>query len=369
MPFSILGLNTALPAHSMSQQEATSLAVQTSGADGRRAAVLGKLFRRTGVKNRQTAVPHRTALEWLSMSHGSSPSDGTGSSSGPTTGERMHLYRELAAPLAEQAAAGAIASANIDPSEVSHLITVSCTGFAAPGVDVQLIRRLGLPYQTQRVNIGFMGCHGAVNGLAVARAIGNADENACVLLCAVELCSLHYSLSWGPERAVGNALFSDGAAAIVGRQIDPSGGLWKVRGTGSCLLPDSLDAMTWQVGDHGFEMSLSPRIPELIGQHLRPWLTQWLATFDLTIEQVRHWAVHPGGPRVLTAVEETLQLPPEATSASREILAQCGNMSSPTVLFILERLTRGLEANNSSRGPCVILGFGPGMVAEAALLG
>jgi predicted naringenin-chalcone synthase len=129
------------------------------------------------------------------------------------------------------------------------------------------------------------------------------------------------------------------------------------------LLPDSEDAMTWTIGDEGFGMTLSARVPALIGEHLGPWLTRWLAGRGLTLADIRSWAVHPGGPRVLDAVEEALALPAGATDVSRQVLAEHGNMSSPTVLFILERLAR-----QGAPRPCVSLAFGPGLVAEAALL-
>ncbi len=132
--------------------------------------------------------------------------------------------------------------------------------------------------------------------------------------------------------------------------------------TGSCLVPGTERAMGWVVGDHGFEMVLSRKIPDLIARHLRPWLEGWLRDNGLSLEAVGSWAVHPGGPKVLSAVEEGLALPREALAATWAVYADCGNMSSPTVLFILDQLRRA----NAPR-PCVMLGFGPGLVAEAVL--
>jgi predicted naringenin-chalcone synthase len=137
---------------------------------------------------------------------------------------------------------------------------------------------------------------------------------------------------------------------------------WSVAATGSCLIPDTADAMGWTVGDHGFEMALARRVPSLIARNLRPWLESWLAGHGLSVATVGNWAVHPGGPKILAAVEEGLNLPPAALAASREVYANYGNMSSPTVLFILDRLRRG-----GAGRPCVALGFGPGLVAEAVL--
>jgi len=162
---------------------------------------------------------------------------------------------------------------------------------------------------------------------------------------------------------VANAIFADGAAAVVGTGGNDSAGGWTVTASGSCLIPESADAMAWKVGDRGFEMAMSRQIPSLIARHLRPWLEPWLNDNGLSLADVPSWAVHPGGPKILTAVQEGLGLPPEALAASWGIFRDYGNMSSPTVLFVLDRLRR----ENKPR-PCVALGFGPGLVAEAALL-
>jgi predicted naringenin-chalcone synthase len=162
---------------------------------------------------------------------------------------------------------------------------------------------------------------------------------------------------------VANALFADGAAALVGMQGREHEGAWQVAATGSCLFPHSEHVMTWQIGDHGFQMTLAARVPGLIADHLRPWLERWLAEHGVTIDEVSSWAIHPGGPRILSAVEQALGLGKEDTAVSREVLATCGNMSSPTLLFILERLRNG----NAER-PCVLLGFGPGLIAESGLV-
>jgi predicted naringenin-chalcone synthase len=276
----------------------------------------------------------------------------------------MQCFAQEATPLAVSAARKALDEAGFAPESITHLVSVSCTGFFAPGVDVALIKQLGLPPTIQRTQVGFMGCHGAVNGLRVAQAHVDASAEARVLLCAVELCTLHLYYEWDPMRNVANALFADGAAALA--CVPGAGGRedsWRVAATGSCLFPDSEDAMRWEIGDHGFDMLLSPRIPMLIAHGLRPWLEGWLAQHKLRLEEIGSWAVHPGGPRILSAVEETLGLPREALADSRGVLADYGNMSSPTVLFILDRLRQ-----RQARRPCVVLGFGPGLIVEAALV-
>src|SRR5262249_12473123 len=286
---------------------------------------------------------------------------------GPTTGERMRVYAEEAGPLAVRAAAAAVAEAGFEPASFTHLVTVSCTGFVAPGVDLALIRGLGLRPTVERTHVGFMGCHGALNGLRVANAFTTADPQARVLLCGVELCSLHYYYGNQADKLIANAIFADGAAAVVGAVASPErerGELatWQLAASGSCLIPGSDEEMGWTVGDHGFEMSLSRKVPGLIARHIRPWLEGWLADNGLLLDAVGTWAGHPGGPKILSAVEEGLGLAPDALAVSRAVYAEHGNMSSPTILFILDRLRRA----NAPR-PCIALGFGPGLVAEAAL--
>jgi predicted naringenin-chalcone synthase len=276
----------------------------------------------------------------------------------------MRYFAEHVPPLATEAAKSALADASIGPTQITHLVTVTCTGFDAPGFDIELIRNLELPCTTQRLQIGFMGCHGAINGLRAAHAIATADANACVLLVAAEACSLHYRFTWDPQRLVANALFADGAAALVCRadNADSANERWRLKATGSCLIPDSRQAMSWRIGDHGFEMSLDACVPELIQQNLKPWLEKWLSEQGLSLQDVATWAIHPGGPRILTSIEESLGLMSDQTAISREILSQHGNMSSPTVLFIVNRLRQ-----SRAPLPCVALGFGPGLFAEAAL--
>ena len=283
----------------------------------------------------------------------------------PTTSERMSRYEAEAGGLAVSAARAALDEAGFAPERVTHVVTVSCTGFYAPGFDTALIEQLGLSRDVARTHVGFMGCHGFLNGLRVAKAYVEADSTAVPLVCAVELCSLHHQYGWDSERIVANALFADGAGAVVGvgRGEAVARDAYRLVACGSTLVADSADAMSWRIGDRGFRMTLSPRVPDLIGQHFRPWFEGWLERHGLNLATVGSWAVHPGGPRILSAVGETLGLHPSALETSQRVLAGFGNMSSPTILFILDRLRRAGAAR-----PCVGLAFGPGLAVEAALL-
>ncbi|HKI32048.1 MAG TPA: type III polyketide synthase [Gemmataceae bacterium] len=367
MSLALAGLGTAVPATRIDQVEAMAVARAVCRPTAEQATWLPGLYSNSGIDTRHLAFDPALICDLLDGTrHSGSPFLPTGQPDdrGPSVGQRMRHYVEHAGPLTVRAARQALARSGLEAARISHLVTVSCTGFRAPGVDVEVIKRVGLAPTVQRTNVGFMGCHGALNGLRVARAFVEADPAARVLLCAVELCGLHYHYDWDPQRMIANALFADGAAAVVGVPGDAAPpGAWRVAANGACLFPDCEDAMTWTVGDHNFEMTLSKRVPGLIGEGLRAWLQGWLADNGVALNEVKSWAIHPGGPRILSAVEEALGLGPEEAAASRQVFADHGNMSSPTVLFILERL-RSREAPR----PCVALGFGPGLAAEAALL-
>jgi predicted naringenin-chalcone synthase len=366
MSLAILNLGTALPGMVIQQTEAFGIARSLCCRTAEHATWLPAMYAGTGIVKRHTVLAPEVIRDVVDGTrHSGSVFLPTGREDdrGPTTGQRLEHYARLAPPLALRAARAALDGSGLPAGEVTHLVTVSCTGFMAPGVDRALIVGLGLPPTVARTHVGYMGCHGALNGLRVADAFAS-DPAARILLCAVELCCLHYYYGWDPAKVIANALFADGAAAVaaVPPGQAPGGVVWRLRATGSCLLPDSADAMTWTVGDHGFEMTLSRQVPGLIARHLRPWLEGWLAEGGVALAEVASWAVHPGGPRIVTAVEEALALPGDALWASRAVLAECGNMSSPTILFILDRL----RAAGAPR-PCVALGFGPGLMAEAAL--
>jgi predicted naringenin-chalcone synthase len=363
MPISLLGLATALPPNRLTQEQGARVA-QVLCLDQRQSSLVPTLYRQTEITGRNLVIGEDVVRDVIAGDRVSGsvflPS-GIPGDRGPTTSQRMRVYSEEAPKLALEASRRALADANVGAETITHLVTVSCTGFAAPGVDIAVIRGLGLPATTERVHVGFMGCHGALNGLRVARAFAAADPGATVLLCAVELCSIHYHYGWDPKRVVANALFADGAGAAVVR-AGGSDGSWQIRANGACLFPDSAYAMTWNIGDHGFDMTLSTKVPNLIGKHLRPWLEGWLDRHGLTIGRVVSWAIHPGGPRVLNSVAVALGLDISVTVHSHEVLTRHGNMSSPTILFILDRLRRA-----GAPLPCVALGFGPGLAVEAAL--
>ncbi len=367
MSFVIECIGTAVPRHSIKQEDAATFALACCEQSAKRTKLVPALYRRSGVKKRHSVVLSSSASGAPLLYRFYRPMENA-SDRGPTTARRMQAYGDPAAELAIRATAAALSGAATRASEITHLVTVSCSGFEAPGFDIGLIKELGLPANVSRTHVGFMGCHGALNGLRVAKAFAEADQAVRVVLCAVELCSLHYQYGWNRDRIVSNALFADGAAAVVGYGAETDAEThanhrWRVVAHGSAILPETEDLMQWHIGDHGFEMTLSPRVPDTIRQTLFSQLEKWLALHQTSIDEIGCWAIHPGGPKILDACGNALHLSHEALEPSRSVLANYGNMSSPTVLFILNEM----RAANAPR-PCVVLAFGPGLAVEMALV-
>lgn len=362
---SIVGLGCAVPPLSISRDQSGDVAKQLSCQTSRQADKLDALYRRSGVQQRGSVLLGEAAGGGVDQVF--FPAARDDEDRGPTTAQRSQQFADHAPALAERASCKALAQAGVEPSAVTHLITVTCTGFNSPGIDIELIDRLGLSPTTQRIQVGFMGCHGAINGLRTARGLVAAEPNAVVLVCCVELCSLHYQYGYDANRIVSGALFADGAAGMVVRNqpsdTDSSGVIADVQATGSCLVADSRDAMTWKIGDYGFEMTLAATVPSLIEAELHEFLSGWLSKNGTSIEAIQGWAVHPGGRRILTAVEKALSLSSDDLADSREVLAQHGNMSSATMPTVLERFV-----DDGRDLPWVMLGFGPGLEIEVALL-
>ena len=359
MSLSILGIGTATPPRQIAQADAAMLAA--SFIDGPAPArTLAAIYRQTRIRARGSVLLEEPGSRGYAQSFFSPAS--AEAPSGPTTAVRMQRYALEAGPLAVRAARQALADASLPAADITHLVTCSCTGFGSPGVDIELMDSLGLSPTVTRTHIGFMGCHAAFNALRVAHAYARADTGCIPLVVCVELCSLHFQYGPRSDLIVSNSIFADGAAAVVGTAPPAAPPpAWTLRHQWSHVLPDSAAAMGWTIGDHGFEMQLAATVPATVARHLPGIVDQALAESGLWRGDVA-WAVHPGGPRVLAGVAEALDLPADALAASWDVLADHGNMSSGTILFILERLIRG-----GSRGPCLALAFGPGLTVELAL--
>jgi predicted naringenin-chalcone synthase len=357
----LTGLATATPRHRIDQEHAASLAARLYPGNEKLRNLLPILYRQTGIQQRGTVLLEADCAESdIPQSFFSRVL--TSDDHGPTTAQRMRQYEVHAVELAQEACRGALLDAQVSNKQVTHLVTVSCSGFSAPGVDLQLIERLGLAPEVSRTHLGFMGCHGALNGLRVANAYLAVDPNAVVLLCAVELCSLHHQYTWRRDQLIANALFSDGAGAVVCTADADNPNNIRLLASGSTIIPGTAAAMGWYIRDHGFEMTLAQEVPAIIEQQLSPWLNDWLRRQGQSLETIGAWAIHPGGPRILKACATGLGLEDVILAPSNRVLAEHGNMSSPTILFILDALQREYAPL-----PWVALAFGPGLTIEAAL--
>ena len=280
---------------------------------------------------------------------------------GQSTRQRLEHYNPAAVALAHRSANIALDRSDRDPGSVTHLVTVSCTGVESPGAWLGVHQALGLRDDVSRTHIGFMGCHGAMNGLAAARAFAAEDSSNVVLLICMEICSIHYHVgSEFRDQAIANALFADGAASVIISQVNQGPVLDCFS---SRLFPDTSELMTWRVGDNGFEMRLSPRVPIVLKRAVSSWIGQWLEESGLSIEDIGSWAIHPGGRDIVEGVRQGLGLSQDQMAPSLELLAKQGNMSSSTVLWIIKRLI-----DDGCRGSMVAMAFGPGLVGESVLL-
>ncbi len=282
----------------------------------------------------------------------------------PGTSQRNALYKQEAPALASRASQGALQNWGGKPSEITHVISISCTGVMAPGIEFLLIKQLGLQPTVRRLGINMMGCFGAFKGLEIANAIAKENPHHRILVVCTELCSLHLQADQSHDTLLANALFADGAAAvIVGNKPHANETpLFSIIGNHSLSLDNTLDKMSWEVGDQGFFMHLSSYVPPLIKRHVQSLVTPLLKD-KASIEEC-DWPIHPGGKSILHAIERALNLKEHQTKASWEVLRNYGNMSSATFLFVLENLFQQKSTNQWAVG----IGFGPGLSMEGILL-
>ena len=358
----IKSIGLATPGQPIPQSDLLELALRYNAETKAERIRLERIYRGSKVKHRHSVLGAlaqnsdqalKSVLNFYQHDH----------PKGPGTHERMRAYELNVSTLSGEACEAAICGCEINPASITQLITVSCTGFVAPGQDAGLIASLGLSPTIGRTHIGFMGCHAALNALRVADSFIRADPNQSVLLCCTELCTLHFQYGSDPQDAIANALFADGAAALVATSQDSTASQPCTQSFHAENLPETRDKMSWRIANHGFQMRLDAEVPKTIQSALKPSIAGWLENLGLGLDEIRSWAIHPGGPKILDSVQESLGLNEQTTRLSREVLSEYGNMSSPTVLFILDRMMR-----QKAPKPWVILGFGPGLAVEACLL-
>jgi alkylresorcinol/alkylpyrone synthase len=351
----LVAVATALPTHRVDQQNAKRFVASLfAGAFGGDLERLIEVFDHTGIESRRVCMP----LEWYGRPH--------------TFGEANDLYVTHALELAQAAALGALERAGLSPGDVDHVVLVSSSGVATPSLDARLANRIGFREDVRRTPIWGLGCAGGAVGLSRARDFALADPSACVLLVAVELCSLTFQHGDADRRnLVAASLFSDGAAAAVVCGVDRPGsnGAAATRleliGSRSTIWRDTLDVMGWTIDERGLHVVFSRDIPTIVRRFVRPNLESFLADHGLGLSTLDHVVAHPGGPKVLAAYAETLALPAAAFRHAGAVLRDAGNMSSPTCLFVLER---ALAASDFAAGEHVVIAaLGPGFSSEYVL--
>ena len=362
---------TAVPENVYTQEELRELVRRQPGLERRSQRLVGMIYNASAIAQRHSSIDELRRT----------PEDGPGTFYNPTSGQlipastgvRNTFYAQAAPKLFIEAAQQALAECpEIKPQDVTHVITVSCTGFYAPGPDYNVVRALGMPAHTQRYHVGFMGCYAAFPALKMAKAFCEADPQAVVLVISAELCSIHMRVNDDPDTLIGSSLFADGAGAVVVSARESLGSPARLRldAFETTLTPPGVGEadMAWKIADEGFEMVLSTYVPDIIETHIEGALVPLLAHDELLPSlphrDIDHWAIHPGGRSILDKVQSSLNLTDEQLAPSRAVLRDYGNMSSATVLFIL----RDLLAQGGENERLCAMAFGPGLTVETGLM-
>lgn len=286
----------------------------------------------------------------------------------PGTAARMQVFQKEALALSEKVAKGAIQKARLTSENITHIITVTCTGAYAPGLDIELSNRLQLQNGIKRHAVNFMGCYAAFHALRLADMICDTTEHANVLIVCTELCTLHLRKDTSNDNLLSTYLFSDGAAACI--MTNNETGTKKALECqlfDSALVPKGHEDMGWYIGDDGFQMILSNKVPAHIKAHIGEVFHRAIDQLGLSTNDIQHYAIHPGGKNILDAFAEALDIPKEALAISYDILSNYGNMSSATTLFVLQKMLEQEKVQQSRKEWLYAAAFGPGITIENAL--
>lgn len=354
----ITAIGTANPPYRTEQCRISEFMARAHGMEGEEKQRLKALYRATGIKYRYSVIED----------YGAEPGDyrfyNPDLNPFPGTNARNEVFRKQALPLAMAAIKDCLPG-DFDLTSITHLVTVSCTGLYAPGLDIELVETLGLPCHTKRTAINFMGCYAAFNALKTAKDICTGYPNAKVLIVCVELCSLHFQKNPTPDFILSNALFGDGAAAALVENSSPAGLMMMC--DHCALIPQGKSHMSWQVGDTGFEMMLSDKIPQLIEPQISQLTDELLGPLELKLSDIEYFAIHPGGKRILTGIQQALGVPSRHNRFSLQVLKEYGNMSSATILFVLKEIWNNLNFRDHQKN-LLCFAFGPGLTLEGMIM-
>lgn len=349
-----------MPAHSLNQRDIIPLMQKLYGLDVREARRLAFMYRMSDIETRYTVIddyaqPDEQHWKFIS-SKKETPS--------PNLDERMKIYNREALPLSVDAINDCI-KGKISAKEITHLITVSCTGMSAPGLDLQIAEAMEMRPDVFRTSVNFMGCYGAVHALKLAKLICDSTPYSNVLIVATEICSIHFQKEFTPDSAAGSLLFADGSAAVLVSNVIPSEKKLELSGFYSKVAYRGKKDMAWELSHNGFIITLSSYVPDLIEQDIAMLVEEATQHSGLSINDITHWCIHPGGKKILQAIQSQLGLNDDNMRFSKNILNHYGNMSSPTVLFVLKEILDNIEINK----PANVFGaaFGPGLTMETFL--
>jgi predicted naringenin-chalcone synthase len=356
----ITAIGTANPAYRIKQSRIASFmvkAMRLNSPDERR---LRSLFRSSGIDYRFSVIKDygcENSHEFFPENENLEPF--------PSTEKRILSFREHALPLSLQAIKNALPDGEFN--SITHLIVVCCTGMSAPGLDIDIIKALNLPTDTQRVCINFMGCYAAINALQTGDAFCKAKPSAKVLIVCTELCSLHFQKNPTIDNIISNALFSDGSAALLMEAQKPKTISLRPMKFHTDLFFEGENDMSWNIGDFGFEMKLSSYVPSLIEKGIRKLTDSLLKGISIELSSIQYFATHPGGKKILKAIEQELNITTEQNEYAHYVLRNYGNMSSPTVLFVLNEIFKSLSLKDDKKH-VLSFAFGPGLTLGSLLL-
>lgn len=357
----VTAFGVANPPHKIAQSQIADFMVKAMHLDRMQERKLRAVFRASGIEYRHSVLGDFGKLSDFTFFHHDHRAG-----SFPSTRERMEQFRQHAAMLSVEAATRAFGE-RYRGGDFSHLITVCCTGMYAPGLDYEIMNRCGLPQTIHRVSLNFMGCYAAVSALRTADAFCRADSKARILIVCTELCSLHFQQDFNEDNLLANALFADGSAALIVEASAPASPAFKLLSFRSIVHQNGAHDMAWNIGDNGFEMKLTSYVPELIRTGIWNLATTCTEESGLKVEDISYFAVHPGGKRILEIVEKQLGVLRSTNRFAHEILRCFGNMSSPSVLFVLRLIHESLSG--ADHGKHVLsFAFGPGLTMESMLL-
>ena len=357
----IIAIGTASPANKYSQNDLAEFMCNHIISNQEEKKKLKILYRATGIQHRYSVLDdYKKSLGTFTFYPNNKSLQPA-----PSTKQRMAIYREKALPLAIEAITDCLGSNN-KYDDFTHIITISCTGMYAPGLDVDIIKALNLSSTIRRNSLNFMGCYAAINAISMAKDICDSQEDCKVLVVSVELCSIHLQLAQTEDNLLAHSLFSDGAAAlVVSGQKKSNQPALEIEQTASALFIEGQNDMAWQIGNHGFQMALTTYVPNIIESGIHQLTSQILSKSQITIDSVDAFAIHPGGKKILEAIEKQLKLTKEQNYAAYYILKNYGNMSSPTILFVLKKVWGDLK--NESNKNILSFAFGPGLTLESVL--